>query len=181
MKKTALYGWGLLAAFAGTPALAQDATGMPTHCKPDEFAYLNAKMGKLVNSPDGLKTVKNGKVLSLCADQPDGNATRLYYRYGAIGKVEMEEVATPQHKFWTYSQPTSLHSDEEVIFFQRGEYTYYVSEAGGQASGISLTVFKSGKAVASFFSGYDRGEDYDSELIEVPSSLLAGKEPADPL
>ncbi len=181
MKKTALYGWVIWAALAGRPSLVLDEGAMPTHCKPDEFAYLNAKMGKIVNIPGGFKVVKNGKILSLCADQPDGKATRLYYRYGAIGKVEMEQVATPQHKFWSYSQSTSPHTGEDVIFFRHSEYTYYISEATGQGSGISLTVFKSGKAVADFFSGNDRGADYASGLIELPPSLFAARQPADPL
>ncbi len=179
MKKTALYGLVFLAALAGRPSFAADETAMPTHCKADEFAYLNAKMGKIAYTPAGeFKVVKNGKILSLCADRRDGKATRLYYRYGAIGKVEMEEVATPQHKFWTYSQSTSPHTGQDLIFFRRGDYTYYVGIATGMGSGISLSVFKSRKEVVSLFSGNDGG-DYESELIELPPDLFADKQPED--
>jgi hypothetical protein len=54
-----------------------------------------------------------------------------------------------------------------MVFFTAGAFTYCVSEATGQGSGIGLTVLKSGKKVVDLFSGNDQGGDFESEMIEI--------------
>ena len=157
------------------PSLAQSNIELPTHCKTDESTYLTATMGTIVNNPveiGGYKIVKNGKVLSLCVGK---SPTRLIYRYGAIGKVEMEKVATAQKKFWFDSRISGPDTGDETIFFSSGDYTYYVSQAIGEGHGVSLAVFKGGKVVVNLFSGTNDGMDYEDALIALPPDVVVGK------
>jgi hypothetical protein len=169
---------------ASQPSLAQSNIKLPTHCKVDESAYLNATMGTIVNNPKeigGFNIVKNGKVLSLCVGK---TPTRLIYRYGAIGKVEMEKEATAQKKFWYDSRTTSPVTGDMIVFFSGGNYTYYISQAIDQGHGVSLAVFKAGKIVVKLFSGTNRGVDYEGyedNMAELPLDVVVGKDVPDPV
>jgi hypothetical protein len=66
---------------------------------------------------------------------------KVTYRYGTSERVEFEAVATPQSKFKIASTVSTPHSGEDVVFFRKGSYTYYVSIATGMGSGVSLYVF----------------------------------------
>ena len=128
-------------------SLAQTDNNLPTHCQGDESVNLSAVMGLIVKDPHevtGIKIVNNGKVLSLCVGR---SPTRLVYRYGAIGKVEMERTATAKKKFWYGSHSFDPHTGDDTVFFSNGEYTYYISRAGGQGHGVSLTVTKAEKII----------------------------------
>lgn len=157
----------LIAGFAfcgSTLAQAQVAT----HCKTGEFAYLNANMSKVQPTHGGgYKLVKTNKVLSVCADKQAEPFQTVAYRYGPLGSVEMEHVANSEKKFSILNRSTSPHTGENLIFFTAGGFTYCVSEATGQGSGIGLTVTKSGKKIADLFSGNARGVDFESEMIEI--------------
>ena len=89
------------------------------------------------------------------------------YRFGPVGKVEMERVASESKKFFIFERSTSPHTGENIVFFRAGSYTYCVSEATAQGSGIGLSVLKLGRQVLDLFSGNERGEDFESEMIEV--------------
>lgn len=151
---------------------AQTRGSFPTHCRSDEFTYLDARMATIeyrdkADRAEGYSLIKNGKVLSLCADKQQEPFGKLAYRYGRIGKVELENVATPSNRFEIFSQSTSPHTGENVISFSRGNFTYYITEAIGQGHGISLYVFKSGQKILDLFSGTGEGTDYQSGLIEM--------------
>lgn len=111
-----------------------------------------------------------GKILSICVDRPAEPFNSVAYRFGAVGKIEFEQIATKSSPFFVYEIGGSPHSGDNVIVFTTAPYTYCVKEATGQASGISLTVLKAGREVASFFSGNDRGTDYESGLLELSFS-----------
>lgn len=139
-----------------------------THCKAGEFAYLNANMSKVQPTQGGgYKLVKTDKVLSVCADKQVEPFHMLAYRYGPVGSVEMEQVARPEKPFSILTRSTSPHTGENLLFYTTGGFTYCVSEATGQGSGIGLTVTKSGKKIVDLFSGNARGVDFESEMIEI--------------
>ena len=162
------------------PVLADESI-FPTHCKQSEFSYLNAKMAKIVYSPHRYDLEKNGKILSICTDKKIEPFSMVAYRYGIIGKVELEEIATENKKFKIfdiYTHPVG----NNIIYFTKGDFTYYVSEATAQGHGVSLFVFKSNKEVLKLFSGNDSGIDYESGLIDFnfeksQSSVLIRQRP----
>lgn len=170
-------------------SFAQSTSDIPTLCKATEFPYLNAQMQKIqyhdkAHQDKGYKLVKTGKILSLCADKNKEPFGKFVYRYGAIGKIEMESVATETYKFNIYEGSTTPHTGENVFFFSKEKYNYYVTEATGQGSGISLTIFNSGKRILDLFSGNDRGSDYESGMLDVDfgkasSPIFEFKEPVD--
>lgn len=139
----------------------------PSHCRADEISYLDASMGNIEGSPKNIgevKVIKNGKILSLCVDVENGVASQLVYRYGAIGNVELEKVATANNKFWAYSRYFDPHVSDNLIFFNIGKYTYYISIPTGQGNRLlELMVMKSGRNVFSLFSN-DHEERYASYL-----------------
>lgn len=149
---------------------------LPSHCKSGESTYLNAHMPELRypqykteeerKTKPGWVLKKTGKILSLCVDRRSKNHGLLIYRFGAPGMIELEKVATKSSPFYFFERFESV-SGSEVIFFVAGTHTYCVREATGQGSGISLTVLEAGREVASFFSGNDRGIDYESGLTEL--------------
>lgn len=165
-------------AFSGS-ALAQ-AKNFPTHCQPGEFAHINAKMGSFDKSN---KLVKNGKILSLCADKAKEPFGQFTYRFGPIGKVELEQVATPKDKFSVSSRSAGPRMGEDIIYFSKGDYNYYVVEATGMGSGIFLYVYKSGKKIVDQFSGNDMDEEYQSNqlvnLDKASSPVFTKRAPKD--
>lgn len=148
-------------------SFGQQQGQIPTHCKAGEFAYLNANMSKVQSNAGGYELIKTGKVLSICTDGKTEPFQSVAYRYGSIGNVEMERIATQSDKFGIFSRSTSPHTGENLIFFKAGQYVYCVSEATAQGSGIGLTVLKSGRQILNLFSGNDRGIDFESEMIQI--------------
>lgn len=174
-------------------SIAQQSAAVPSHCTADEFALINAKMFAIHNfrEPTGgwrkgdtvyeLRTT--GKVLSICSDSPAEPLHSVTYRFGPIGKIEMERVATASQQFHFFDRSTSPHTGENIIFFNVGSYTCCVSEATAQGSGIGLTVLKSGRKVLALFSGNERGIDFESRTMEVifSSALSTVFQPFEPL
>ena len=115
----------------------------------------------------GYDLIRTGKVLSICADRQSEPFRSVTYRFGPIGTVEMEKVASQSGKFRIFDRSTTPHTGEHVLFFTAGSYTYCVTEATGQGSGIGLTVLNSGRIALDLFSGNERGVDFESELIKV--------------
>ena len=126
---------------------------------------------------------KIGKILSICADSSSEPIQFVAYRFGPIGKVEMEQVATASNKFHIFERSTSPHTGENVIFFTVGPYTYCVTEATAQGSGIGLTVLKDGRKTLDLFSGNYFGKDFESGINDIqfssnPSSVLQSFTPS---
>lgn len=139
----------------------------PSLCHPDEHAVLNAKMGKFAKQGKGYELKQTGKIISLCADKPREPFGRLVYRFGTVSNTEMEQVATPSDRFGIYSRSTSPKTGENIISFRKGPFNYYVTEATGMGSGISVMVFQSGKRIANYFSGNDNKNEFQSNLEVV--------------
>lgn len=159
---------GLFALAICKAVFAQQPAGLPTHCAKGEYAYLNAYMSEIRRPPEGGYTlVKTGKLLSVCADSRSEPFRKVAYRFGPEGKVEMESVASDDRRFFVFDRSTSPHTGENVMFFRIGAYTYCVTEATAQGSGIGLRVLKSGRQVLDLFSGNRRGVDFESEMIEM--------------
>ena len=164
-------------------------SSLPTHCKQNEFAYLNALMAnkKFFKERDGYRPyarVKNGKVLSICADKENEPLNLITYRYGAIGKVEIEINGTVENQFSIYNQQTTLRTGEDILFFKTGGFTYYVTQATGQGSGIGLKVYKNGKQVVNLIS--EDPKDFESNLFfinfsDASSPVFVLQEPFDPI
>lgn len=150
-----------------TLAVAQPSENVASHCREGEFAYLNARMSNVHYQDGGYHLIETRKVISICGDRNSEPFQSVVYRFGPVGNVEMERVATQSSKFHIFNRSTSPHTGQNVIFFKSGPYTYCVTEATAQGSGIGLTVLKSGRQVLHLFSGNRRGLDFDSELIEV--------------
>ena len=168
------------ALLAHSASAAGQSVSFPTHCKAGEFAYLNASMAKIHSFPkpnDGWKQGdtlyelrKIGKILSICADSSSEPLHSVAYRFGPIGKVEMEQVSTASNRFHIFEQSTSPHTGEHVFFFTVGLYTYCVTEATGQGSGIGLIVLKDGRKVLDLFSGTGLGKDFEYGVIDIQFS-----------
>lgn len=162
-----------------TPSRPEMTPDFPTHCKQGEFAFLNARMGKF-DKKDNL--VQSGKVISLCADKPKEPFGIFVYRFGAIGNIEMEQVATPSEPFGIYNLFIGHNAGENIFYFNKGPIEYFVSEATGMGSGITVVAAKSGKKIAYFFSGNDNAREFQSNLEEInfdeaKSPVFIAKEP----
>lgn len=138
------------------------ATGtFPTHCKPGEYPFLNARMATMEQDENGrLLNKKNGKILSLCSDRENEPFGKFVYRYGRPGEVEFERIASKQSQFFIYNRANSPRTGEDDIFFSIEPFTYYIVINGGQARGVYLVVHKSKKETLRLFSGTDVGKDY---------------------
>ncbi len=144
---------------------AQMSSGFPTLCQTSEFAFLNARLEKFEKQGKGYNLKQTGKIISLCADKPKEPFSKFFYRFGTIGNVEMEQVATSNAKFGIYNRSTTPKTGENIFSFANGNFNYYVAEATGMGSGISVMAYKSDKRIASYFSGNDN--EYQSNLEEV--------------
>lgn len=135
---------------------------VPTHCKKDEFSLLNAKMGKIQKD----KFISNDKILSLCADKTKEPYGSLAYRYGKLGNIEIENIATIKSKMFIYYEPTSSQTSDNLFWFKKGNYQYVVSNCMGKCfSGIFLYVLQNGKKIAELVS--PDSELYESNLSDI--------------
>jgi hypothetical protein len=150
-----------LFALISLPSIAADADSFPTLCSDGETTYLSARMATLVQgSQIGEPFKRNGKILSICTDHAKEPISRVVYRYGRIGAVELERVGSKQSPFFVHERSTSPVTGEEILFFVNVPYTYYVTTALGQGNGIRLLVFRGKKMVQMLFSGTQQGEDF---------------------
>lgn len=134
----------------------------PSHCKSNEFVFLNAKMYESVEG--SYLGADTGKILSLCADKITEPFGKFIYRYGAIGRIEMEQVATYSNKFALSRQSDAdAHAGQISISFTKKEYIYEVNEGMGMMTGIRLYIDKSGKRILSLISDHH----FESEMINI--------------
>jgi hypothetical protein len=138
---------------------------LPTLCKSNEIAFLNSKLYKVKR--DGLVDKNTEKILSLCADKEKEPFGKFIYRYGTIGNVEMEQIATDANKFGLSQQTDSdAHAGEISISFSKEKYNYVVKEGMGMnSSGIRLSVYKSGENILNL--SHDTYNDYESRLVQI--------------
>lgn len=148
---------------ATSTVLPQPApAALATHCRAGEQTLLTARMQSIVRGGGGYRLKPLGKILSLCANRAQEPITRLIYRYGAPGRVELEQVADAAHPFGLFSRSTGPRMGEDTLFFSVKGFTYYVSQATGMGSGVSLRVFQNGRQLVDLFSGNDPDADFAS-------------------
>ena len=94
-------------------------SSVPSHCAANETVFLTAKMKRINRSPQGTTFTDTGKIVSLCANQAKDPIGKLTYRYGPIGKVEMEHVASPSNKLGNASIQSAPRVSEDLYFFPK--------------------------------------------------------------
>lgn len=140
--------------FASSFAAAGDA--IPSHCRESEIEFLNARMHR---------TGKNNveAILSLCGDSETKPPKKMTYRFGTLGKVEIELIASAQRKAGIYEQSDKAsHTGLISIVFFNGPYAYEVSEGMGMTTGVRLNVYRNKKEIVAFES-----YEYESKLLEL--------------
>jgi hypothetical protein len=76
--------------------------------------------------------------------------SQLTYRYGAIGKVELEFNSPKDGYFFSTNEAIEPRASLDIIYFSKGSTTYGVSQCiGGNCAGrgIQLHVFQNKKRV----------------------------------
>ena len=134
-----------------------------SHCQKNETVLLNGAVGKY-DSKNNLQM--NGKFISLCVDKSKEPFTQLYYRYGVLQNVEMEEI-------FNAKRPIKLEIEEDgygndryshnfTFSFSKGNIKYQVSKGAGymQINEGKLTVYKSEKPIAKFGFEVNDGDLY---------------------
>ena len=152
-------------------------SSVPSHCTPSETVFLTAKMKRSNQSASGVTYTDTGKIVSLCADQAKDPIGKLTYRYGPIGKVEMEHVASPSNKLGNASIQSGPRMSEDFYFFSKGNFTYYIIVAGGMGSGVSLAVFDGNKRIVNLFSGNEESSDFQLSHKLNANAVLAQRNP----
>jgi hypothetical protein len=158
----------------------------PSHCTAAERTFISAKMQKVHTSKAGITYSPTGKVLSICINSQGNTITQMSYRYGLPGNVEFEQVASASDRMGIFTRSTSPHTGENIISFSKGSFHYYVTQALGQGSGISLIVYNNGKRITDLFSGNSEGADFvslqdDFDFYAIKSPVLVKKAPVDKL
>jgi hypothetical protein len=125
------------------PFLAFSQNTDLSHCLPNEKVLINANMG--TGTYDKFKP--NGKTLSICSDKEKDPISRIVYRYGKSGAVEMEHVGTPQSKMYI-SNSEQIRTRITIFWFKKGDFAYVISEYSGMAGMVDLQVFKGDKRLA---------------------------------
>jgi hypothetical protein len=122
---------------------------IPSHCKEKEVTFFTARF--------------ESKIASLCGDQRSEPLKKMTYRYGAIGKIEINLVASTQNKAGIVLQSDrASHTGLASVRFYNFPYAYEVSEGLGMTTGVRLVIFKNKKPIASF-----KSEEYESRLAEL--------------
>ncbi len=157
-------------------AQAQQSS-FPSHCSAGETVFLTAKMKRINQSPQGTTFIDTGKIVSLCADQAKDPIGKLTYRFGPIGKVEMEHVASPSNKLGNASIQSAPRVSEDLYFFSKGNFTYYIIVAGGMGNGVSLLVFNDKKRIVNLFSGTEESSDFQLSHNLDAKAVLTQRKP----
>ena len=165
---------GLLLAQTGLHA--QTAT-FPSHCLPSETVFLSTKMKKVINTPKQMIYKDTGKILSLCADKAKDPISKLTYRYGPIGSIELERIATRSNRFGYAEFALGDRVSIDAYFFDIGEFAYYVTVAGAMGSGISLEVYRGDKQIVDLFSGNDDTTDFYMPFAVRADAVLTVQTP----
>ena len=157
-------------------AQAQQSS-VPSHCSATETVFLTAKTKRINQTAKETTFTDTGKIVSLCADRAKDPIGKLTYRFGPIGTVEMEHVATPANKLGKASIQSAPRVSEDLYFFSKGNFTYYVIVAGGMGSGVSLLVFNGNKRIVNLFSGTEESSDFQISHALNANSVLTERKP----
>ena len=157
-------------------AQAQQSS-VPSHCSASETVFLTAKTKRIHQSPQGTTFTDTGKIVSLCADQAKDPIGKLTYRFGPIGKVEMEHVASPLNKLGNAFIQSAPRVSEDLYFFSKGNFTYYIIVAGGMGNGVSLLVFNGNKRIVNLFSGTEESSDFQLSHTLNAKAVLTQRKP----
>jgi hypothetical protein len=157
-------------------AQAQQSS-VPSHCSASETVFLTAKMKRINQSAKETTFTDTGKIVSLCADRAKDPIGKLTYRFGPVGKVEMEHVASPSNKLGNASIQTGPRMSEDLYFFSKGNFTYYIIVAGGMANGVSLLVFDGNKRIVNLFSGTEESRDFQLSHTLNANTVLTQRKP----
>lgn len=150
--------WACIALY--TPSASAEAS-MPSHCRKDEVTFLDAWMGPIDDELDGEERYEaGGKLLSLCVVPDNDRIAKLTYRFGKLRHPKVEVIASRHSKFGVYSRQDTPHSGQDIVFFKRGQLTYYVVIAIGQGHGVTLYEFKGNRKMATYHSAFEEGVAY---------------------
>ncbi|GAB0109501.1 hypothetical protein PA7559_07680 [Pseudoalteromonas distincta] len=148
-----------------------------THCKTNETAYINAKIQKVQRNTSkdvAYKLEPTDNVLSICIAKDD---TSLSYRFGRIDDIGLEKIATEDAPFGSYYRQVG-RVGESILFFNNGDYHYYIINSGGMGSGVSVKVFKNDTLITELFSGNDAYNDFIVATdLTLPKKLVSEKQP----
>jgi hypothetical protein len=173
----------LFASLAMAVSVVDANSTVPTHCKSGEVSIVNAWMGKAIPTSAGWVNSRTGKFVSLCADRTTEPFGKVVYRYGSSEKIDLAVLATREKPFGIFSRGTTPHTGDDLVYFTRGGYTYYIAIATGMGSGVFLNIYKGDKLISSHFSGNAEGSDYTIGPAEIhfydqaKSKLFSYKEP----
>lgn len=176
MKKLKLFFIAFLMSGISLSAHSQQSS-VPSHCAANETVFLTAKTKRINQNPQGTTFTDTGKIVSLCADQAKDPIGKLTYRYGPVGKVEMEHVASPSNKLGNASVQSAPRVSEDLYFFSKGNFTYYIIVAGGMGSGVSLVVFDGNKRIVNLFSGNEESSDFQLSHKLNANAVLTQRKP----
>jgi hypothetical protein len=93
-----------------------------TLCEPAEKTLFSANMGKLKEN----NFVKNGKILSLCADSKKLPLSYLTYKYGSKDKVELQISAPKEGKFSYIVDRNSPRGVDYSLAINKGKTIYQI-------------------------------------------------------
>jgi hypothetical protein len=155
------------------------AAGRVSLCKNGEYVVLSAEVQAVSaeHAPFGPQ-----KLVSLCADRPTEPFLTLAYRFGDAGAPDITILATSTDKFALADEAYGPHDGADIVWFKSGPFSYYVSESTGQGLGVEIYVFRNGKRIAEFGTGFDDNKFYQGIGIDfdhVKSPIFVKREPVD--
>lgn len=123
--------WALSGLWAAPMAIGAE-TATISHCTAQERVFFSCQVGK--------------KIVSICAFKKSGEIEKLSYRYGVLGKIENEYVASMhnQHRFFGDVKPAAPQATVDQTWFTSGDTRYLLTACtGGDCShAAGLTVFR---------------------------------------
>ena len=120
-------------------------------CMKGENQIISGKVGVIKGN-----NFTGNKILSLCAPEQQPPFSKLIYRFGLEGKIELEYIAPENGEMFLTSEAINPKASLDIIYFSRGQTTYGISRCGGgncaRSDSIELRVFNGKKMVAKFLS-----------------------------
>ncbi len=99
-----------------------------------------------------------GKTVSLCTQGKQGALDSLSYRYGALGKVEIDFTAKPgnTNRFFATVSPTGSGASVNQVWFNRGKVRYLITECigGNCKNNAGLAVMSGGRFIMNKYCAF---------------------------
>jgi hypothetical protein len=89
----------------------------------------------------------------------------------------MEHVASPSNKLGNAFIQSAPRVSEDLYFFSKGNFTYYIIVAGGMGNGVSLLVFNGNKRIVNLFSGTEESSDFQLSHTLNAKAVLTQRKP----